>query len=237
MKPFIEELDYQPTRMGELILRKRRMFSMEGIDIYEVKFGDEYLMSSLFHVSEVALVDIGLGELSGTGWDVVVGGLGLGYTAVAALKFSQLKRLVVVEAFEPVIDWHRKGLVPNGNVLNADNRCLYHQADFFSLSRGYGFDPNAAGHAFDAILVDIDHTPDLLLDTSHGDFYTEPGMIKLKSFLKPYGIFALWSNDPPQDAFLDILSKVFDQVQGHPVAFENILQQNTAVHGIYVARA
>jgi spermidine synthase len=236
MTPLIEELDYRQTRMGELILRRRRVLSLGGLEVYEVKLGEEYLMSSLFHVGEVALTDIGLGELNGSGWDVVVGGLGLGYTAAAALKFKQLKRLVVVEALEPVIDWHRRGLVPNSNELNTDDRCGYYLADFFALARGPGFDPEVEGTQFDAILLDIDHTPDLLLHTSHGDFYTEAGLQRLKSFLKPNGVFALWSNDSPDEAFLEILSRVFDGVQGHPVEFDNPLQQNTAINGIYVAR-
>ena len=108
MNPSFEELDYRKTGMGDLVLQRRRMISLEGREIYEVKLGDDYLMSSLFHDAEVALADIGLGGLDGTGWDVVVGGLGLGYTAAAVLKFRQVKRLIVVEALAPVIDWHRE---------------------------------------------------------------------------------------------------------------------------------
>ena len=72
-----EELDYQKTPLGELILRRRKMLSLDGIEIYEVKLGDEFLMSSLFHDVEEALARFGLGELKGEQWSVVVGGLGL----------------------------------------------------------------------------------------------------------------------------------------------------------------
>ena len=236
MKPNFEELDYQKTHMGELVLQRRRMLSLNNREVYEVKLGDEYLMSSLFHDAEVALADIGLGELDGAGWDVVVGGLGLGYTAAAALEFKQLERLIVVEALAPVIEWHRRGLVPNGSALTLDGRCVFHHADFFTLVRSDGFDPEVSGTRFDAILLDIDHTPDLWLNSSHGDLYSEGGMRRLKAFLKPHGIFALWSNDPPDDAFLKRLSAVFASAEGHRVEFDNPLLQTVATNGVYVAR-
>jgi len=72
-----EELDWQTTAMGEIVLR-RRIEPTLGVDVYEVKLGDEFLMSSLFTVAEV---------------DVLVGGLGLGYTAVTALGDPELRRL------------------------------------------------------------------------------------------------------------------------------------------------
>ncbi len=107
MPPAFEELDYQETPMGELVLQRRRMVSLGGREVVEVKLAGEYLMSSLFHEAETALTDIALASLAGSGWEVVVGGLGLGYTAAAALAFPQLARLVVVEALAPVIDWHQ----------------------------------------------------------------------------------------------------------------------------------
>lgn len=222
--------------MGELVLQRRRMLALNGREIYEVKLGDAYLMSSLFHDAEVALAEIGLGELDGTGWDVVVGGLGLGYTAAAALKFKQLKRLIVVEALAPVIEWHRRGLVPNGKALTRDGRCIFHQADFFALARTDGFDPEASGTRFDAILLDIDHTPESWLHASHGDLYAVGGMARLKSFLKPHGIFALWSNDQPEDAFVKRLSTVFASAEGHLVQFDNPLLQAVSANGVYLAR-
>ena len=136
-----EELDYQRTALGELILRQRQVLALDGREIFEVKLNDEYLMSLLFHESEVALTDLGLVELTGEGWDVVVGGLGLGYTAAAALKYDQVARMIVVEALAPVIEWHQRELVPNGKLLAEDARCRYYHEDFFALARGDGFDP------------------------------------------------------------------------------------------------
>lgn len=231
-----EELDYQQTALGELILWRRRALEVDGREIFEVKLNDEYLMSTLFHEAEVALTDLGLSELDGEGWDVVVGGLGLGYTAAAALKYDQLVRLIVVEALAPVIDWHQRGIVPNGELLSNDVRCHYCNEDFFALARGDGFDSHDPGHLFDAVLLDIDHTPQALLNPGHADFYSEEGMWRLRALLKPGGVFGLWSNELPDEGFLAMLSKVFDQVQGHAVAFANPVQGGTATNGVYVAK-
>src|SRR3546814_20579251 len=63
------------------------------IDIYEVILGGEHLMSSIFTVAEIALARLGLAEVSGDDLDVVVGGLGLGYTARAALEDERVRSL------------------------------------------------------------------------------------------------------------------------------------------------
>ena len=161
---YFEELDYRPTPIGALSLRRRRELSL-GVDVFEIKLGDEYLMSSLLTASEIALARLGLAELSGADLDVVVGGLGLGYTAQAVLDHETVKSLVIVEALDAVIDWHEKGVLPLGPALTADPRSRFVLGDFFALAASKkGFDPDAPARRFDAILVDIDHSPDFLLD-------------------------------------------------------------------------
>jgi hypothetical protein len=74
MSLYFEELDYRPTPIGALSLRRRRELSL-GVDVFEIKLGDEYLMSSLFTASEIALARLGLAESSGADLDVVVAAL------------------------------------------------------------------------------------------------------------------------------------------------------------------
>src|SRR5215813_6660053 len=145
-----EELDYRPTPIGALSLRRRRELKL-GVDVFEIKLGDEFLMSSLFTASEIALARLGLAELSEHGLDVVVGGLGLGYTAKAVLEHQKVASLLVVEALEAVIEWHAEGLVPLGPELTGDLRCRFVQGDFFALAASEaGFDPAVPARRFDA---------------------------------------------------------------------------------------
>src|SRR5688572_28971994 len=96
------ELAAEDTPMGEISLRRRRDLTLD-LDVFEVKLGEEFLMSSLFTVAERALAELGLAMVEGDGLDVVVGGLGLGYTAAAALADDRVRTLVVVDALAEVI--------------------------------------------------------------------------------------------------------------------------------------
>ena len=104
MSARFQVLDWAETRMGVISLR-RRMEPSLNVDLYEVKLGDEFLMSSLFTVAEVELARLGLAQAVDADLDVVVGGLGLGYTAQAALSDSRVRSLLVVEALGEVIGW------------------------------------------------------------------------------------------------------------------------------------
>ena len=64
MSHFFKELAYQKTPIGELSLRLRRELTLD-LDIYEIKLGEEFLMSSLFTASEIALADLSLADLPG----------------------------------------------------------------------------------------------------------------------------------------------------------------------------
>jgi spermidine synthase len=231
-----EELDYRETPLGGLSLRRRRLLSLGGLEIFEVKLGEAFLMSSLFHNAEVALANLALAELGAGAWDVVVGGLGLGYTAQAALRHRDVRSVVVVEALEPVIEWHQQGLVPLGGELVADERCRFVQGDFFQLaSSSKGFDPTEPGRLFHAVLLDIDHSPANLLHPRHADFYRPEGLRALKRHMAEDGVFAQWSDDPPAEEFLEVLDQVFGASRAHVVAFENPLLDRESASTIYVA--
>jgi spermidine synthase len=231
-----EELAWHDTAMGELTLRRRHE-PVTGTDVYEVKLGDEYLMSSLFVVAEVELARLGLALLDGDDLDVVVGGLGLGYTAATVLEDPRVRSLHVVDALAEVIDWHRAGLVPASAGLNADPRCRLVHGDFFALTAGAdGYVPQEPGRRLDAILVDIDHSPRHLLSEGHGSFYDADGLRRLAGHLRPGGVFALWSNDPPEDPFLATLGEVFPTVSAQVVEFDNPLQRRISTNTVYLAQ-
>ncbi len=156
MSAHFEEIDRRPTPIGEISVRRRLEPSLQ-VDVYEVKLGDEFLMSSLFTVSEIELAQLALAEVPGTDLDVVVGGLGLGYTARAVLEDLRVRSLTVVEAVGAVIEWHRRQLLPLGIELTSDPRCRLVEGDFFTMvAGGWEFGPGAP-EQWHAVLVDIDH--------------------------------------------------------------------------------
>jgi len=230
----LEELDWRQTPMGELSLRRRVEPSLQ-VDVYEVRLGDEFLMSSLFTVAEVELARLALDRVSGDRLDVLVGGLGLGYTAQAALGDGRVRRVQVVEAQPAVIDWHRRHLLPVSVDLTSDDRCVLVEDDFFATLAAGRFGAGAPP-TWHAILVDIDHTPSHLLHPSHAAFYTPEGLTRLAEQLHPGGVFGLWSDDPPDDDFLSRLREVFTDVAAHVVTFANHYTDQPSTNTVYVAR-
>ncbi|MHC4996373.1 MAG: spermidine synthase family protein [Planctomycetota bacterium] len=237
-----QELDYRPTPLGELILRRRKALSLEDTIVYEVILDGDFLMSSLVNDSEIALAEIGLKDLASaegeSGLDVVVGGLGLGYTAKAALDDPRVNSVLVVEYLAPIIDWHRRGLVPLGEGLSSDPRCQFLNGDFFAMAidPAPGFNPHEPEQRYHAILVDIDHSPSSLLHPSHAAFYEPEGLRRLVDYLRPGGVFALWSADPPEDSVTDVLRTAFESVEAHAVKFHNPLLSPDDVSTVYGAQ-
>ncbi|MDX2541641.1 spermidine synthase [Streptomyces sp. WI04-05B] len=231
-----EEIDWRPTPMGDISLRRRRD-PASGDDVYEVKLGDEFLMSSLFTAGEIALTQLGLAKLEGAELDVAVGGLGLGYTAQAALDDPRVRSLIVVDALAEVIGWHERGLVPLGASLASDSRCRLVHGDFFAMALDpQGLDPRTPGRRFHAVLLDVDHSPRHVLHPRHAVLYEPAGLRTLAERLHPGGVFALWSNDAPDERFNSALAQVFDEAEAHVVEFDNPLQGQTATNTVYVAR-
>lgn len=192
-------------------------------------------MSSLFTEAEVALADLAIAALAEATAEpaqdvsVMVGGLGLGYTAVAALRHPVVASVTVIEALHPVIDWHREHLLPTSGELVGDERTRLVCADFFAMVAA------GADTAYDAVLLDIDHAPDFVLHESHQGFYSEGGLSKMREFVAPGGVFGLWSDNPPDAAFADRLRAVFAVVDTEVVTFANPLTRSTSANTVYLA--
>jgi spermidine synthase len=239
MEIIFEELDFQKTPLGDISLRKRTEPRLDGRLVYEVKLGDEFLMSSLFTESEIQLSKLSLAALKQTqhktDLDIIVGGLGLGYTAVAALEDDAIRSLKVIDVMQPVIDWHNRGLVPLGKVLSDDPRCTLVHADFFALatSDNRSFDSN--NKQVHAVLLDIDHSPTHWLNEANSSFYSEESLNKLADKIYPGGIFGLWSNDPPDEEFMSLLNTVFHTSESHIVSFPNLYTDKESSCTVYIA--
>ena len=117
----------------------------------------------------------------------------------------------MVDALADVIEWHQQGLLPLGKQLTIDPRCR-----------------------FDAILVDIDHSPNNLLHPRHAALYEPEGLVGLARHLNPGGVFALWSNDPPDAGFERAMARAFALAHTRVVTFDNPLQLREASNTVYV---
>lgn len=229
----LELLDYQETPLGSISLRKRTEPRLNNRVVYEVQMNEEFLMSSLFYEAELQLSYLGLAALAHDNLNVVVGGLGLGYTACAALEDERVSKLRVIDVMEPVISWHQRGLVPMARALTGDERCELVHDDFFA----WALDSSREQQALDAVLLDIDHTPAHWLTDSNSGFYSIEGLRAIAAKLTAGGVFALWSDDEPDAEFVALLKQVFPRVETHVVNFPNPYTGGEATNGVYVAIA
>jgi spermidine synthase len=235
MSARFEELGWQQTPMGVISLRRRFDLTVRA-DVYEVKLDDEYVMSSLFTLAERELARLGLARTPGTDLDVLIGGLGLGYTARDALKCNRVRTVTVIEYSDAVIDWHERDLLPDTAGLASDSRVALVCADFFGAATGsVGFDPQQPGRTYDAILLDIDHSPRHVLHHPHANFYTYDGLHAASAHLAPGGAFAMWSDDAPDDDFRSVLETVFTDVEAQQIWFDNPLTRGRSAATIYLA--
>lgn len=224
-----EELAWSSTPIGEISLR-RRFDRVSQRWVTEVRLDDEYLMTSQFNATEVALATLGLAATPGDRLRVLVAGLGLGFTAQEALRDPRTARLDVVELVGAVIDWHRRELVPETVGLAADPRCTLVEGDFFDLART-GRLPGPV----DALLIDIDHSPDHLLALGHADFYEEAGLRRAAAAITDTGTLALWSDDEPDERLVARLESVFTTAHADVVTFDNDVTGGTSACSVYVA--
>jgi spermidine synthase len=225
----LEILAYEQSPLGPLCLRRRELLSMPGTLVTEVTLNHEFLMSSHYTESETALARLALEMHPGAELRVLVGGLGLGYTAAAALESSRVAEVVVVELLPQVVAWLEQDLLPLSAGLKADHRFQVEVGDFFARMTA----PPA--RRFDLVLVDIDHAPDHHLDHANLPFYSSEGLAPVRAHLAPYGVLAVWSS-ADSDSFRRALEQHFEAVRVEAVTFHNDLVDETITDRIFLAR-
>lgn len=210
----VEILAYDDTPLGPLCLRRRELLAEPGTVVTEVSLNHEFLMSSYNTASERALASVALEMHAGPTLDALVGGLGLGYTARAALDSPRVSRVEVVEYLPQVIGWLERGLFPLSGELKADERLGVVRGDVYRRLLAPPLRPH------DLILIDVDHSPADRLAAANGAFYTEDGLTRARAHLKPGGVLGVWSYDESAP-FVAVLRRVFREVRIEPVEFHN----------------
>lgn len=226
-KPTI--LEYCETRIGLLCLRRREMLSRPGTVVTEVTLDHELLMSSYHTISEDALASRALEWHGGQDLEVLVGGLGLGYTARTALASDAVRRVEVVELLPEVISWLERDLVPLAPLLRGDSRLRVVEGDIFARLAA----PPASRQ--DVILLDVDHSPAELLDEEHRNFYAAGGLVLTREHLVEGGVLAVWSS-AESEGFLRALEEVFAQVETETVSWHNDLIDRDQRDHLFLAR-
>ena len=225
----LEVLAYEESPLGMICLRRRELLASPGTIITEITLDHELLMSSYHTDSERALSDLALDLHDAPGLQVLVGGLGLGYTAHQVLQSPRVDRVRVVELLPQVVDWMRDGQVPLAEALNPDPRFEVAQDDVYALLA------QAPQERFDLILIDVDHSPDERLGEGNAAFYTEAGLELAKHHLAEGGLLGVWSY-AESSPFADALRAVFDRVTVERVSFYNRLTEEDETNWLFFAR-
>lgn len=228
--PLLEILAYEETPLGILCLRRRRILGGGSAShVTEITLNHEFLMSSHHTASERALAELALEMVAGEELRVLVGGLGLGYTAREVLRSERVADVEVIEFLPPVIQWLEDGLTPLAEELRADSRLRVRRGDVYARLAETPTD------TCDAILIDVDHSPDDRLDSGPGFFYTREGLLRAREHLAPGGVLAVWSYEE-SSPFADALREVFDEVRLEKIEFENELIDEQATDLLFLAR-
>ena len=225
----IEILDYTESSIGDLCLRRRELLSQPGTFVTEVTVNHEFLMSSHNTLSERELSRRALAFHGGRELSVLVGGLGLGYTAYEAVASPTVARVDVVELLPQVISWLDRGLHPLADTLSGDDRVRVIQDDVF---RRLTSEP---AESYDVVLLDVDHSPDELLDPRNGMFYGADGLAVARRHLADRGVLAVWSS-AGSEAFLRALRSVFSEACAESVTWENELIDEKQDDVVFLAR-
>jgi spermidine synthase len=222
------EIARAESERGELVLRERRPEDDGGATaVLELRANGVFVMDSAETTSEVALAAAAL-ELVEEPRDVLVAGLGLGFTLQAVLTDKRVERCSVVEIEQALVDWMRDGTIPHGPTLLADERANIVVADV-SLALA-----EAREASYDLVLLDVDNGPGYLVHESNAALYEPPFLALTRRILRPAGALAVWSAAEAADLEAS-LREVFGNVEPQTYAVD--LQGREETYWLYVARA
>ena len=165
------------------------------------------LMNSRRHRSEDALAELACTRLSAIeNTQILVGGLGMGFTLAAVLKTVGMSAEVIVAELVPaVVEWNRGPLGRCAGRPIEDSRTSVHLGDVADLLR-------QRADKCDAILLDVDNGPEPMTHSDNEWLYSLAGLKCIYDKLQPEGIVAIWSARADQ-VFTNRLKKTGFNVQ------------------------
>ncbi len=199
----VEYISSVDKPIGTIYLSRYRQPNQPDGWVYDVYIDGDLLMSSESPLSERQLATSAIAAHGGSAeLRILIGGLGLGYTAQAALESPRAATVRVVDRVDFVIKWLEEGRLPLSAQLNTDERLEIVQSDVYADLLG------PAAQSWDLILIDVDHAPDMPLDPASLDFYTLQGQARVRQHLAPGGVLAVWSAHD-NDSFAEVLAQSY----------------------------
>jgi len=159
------------------------LFIKDGI--YMIRANGLELMNGFAHDSETAFGHL-VGELAPNGQpNVLIAGLGLGYTLAAASQALGRRGAIAVAEFSPaVIDWFQRHVRASVLPVMPEN---------VTIIRADAVEHLQSGRRYDLILLDIDNGPEPFTRESNATLYDRAGLALLRNALNPCGRVLLWS--------------------------------------------
>ena len=205
---------------GEVVLRRR---SGNGPDVDELIVNGAFAMDSSDTATERALADVALaGQVRRR---VLLGGLGLGYTA-AQLLATDIDHLDVVEIEKCLLDWAYAGLTPTLAAVARHPKAELHAADIAMVLAGRR-DPRGP---WNAIVLDVDNGPDFLIHDANSELYSQPSLAAAYAQLASGGTLAIWCQGPAP-ALLAMLRQI--SATARPHVFRRVRQGRQLTYLIY----
>jgi spermidine synthase len=194
------------SERGELVLRERRESGAPRV--LELRANGVFVMDNAEFSSEQALATAAL-SLVADPRDVLVGGMGLGFTMHQVLADPRVQRCTVVEVEEALVGWMRDGTIPHGQTMLADERVNPVVADVtVALAE-------ADDASYDLVLLDVDNGPNFLVHESNARIYRPPFLGQARRILRPGGVLAVWSMDEAS-SLQAAMTGIFDDVTALP---------------------
>lgn len=160
-------------------------------DEFSMMLGDNELMNSRLSGSDEALATLTCRRIESVKRpNILIGGLGMGFTLRAALAvLGPEARIVVAELVPSVIAWARGPMAQLFGDSLSDPRASIREADAVDVIRSHD-------SAFDAILLDVDNGPEALIRKANNSLYDLKGLKTIYRALRSNGVLAIWSSGP-----------------------------------------
>lgn len=213
---------------GEIVLRERRDADAgpNAPTVLELRVNGVFVMDTFETSSEKGLAAAALKQVDSPR-NVVIGGLGLGFTAHEVLADKRVEKLVVVEIEDALVQWMRDGTVPHGPSFLADERLTVMTADIRTAMA------EATPAAYDLVLLDVDNGPGFLVYDDNEEIYQGEFLGQVRNALRPGGAVVIWSAAESPRLQAEMRETFGDAVA---IPFEVTLQSRDEQYWIYLAR-